>query len=314
MAISSRNTTQTLTASHYNEIRNQVVKVLGTGSGDYGYGQPTVSSTRASGSHLVSAVDMQNLRKDIMKAYYHQEGLQLTSVLENPIANTDVVRAGAVSDADYKKTHNAFVQIANQIETNRLTAHYSQMTLLPGAASKSNSNWGQGTVSGGSHTMSISHTISFTSANHRRWFFNAAGNIRIYTSHSYSGTSAKAEDWKQFLANSVNNQVPINYGIFNQLTTSYKTFYQRNAGGYNSVYNDNYWRVNARLNGNNIDIVQEYVDADVGWVNRFWIAAYDEPVIGTTTSSLGVYYPTGLITDPVHGTMATVQIDPPTIS
>ena len=40
-----------------------------------------------------------------------------------------------------------------------------------------------------------------------------------------------------------------------------------------------------RLNGSNPDIKQQnYVDADVGWVNRFWVAAYDEPVTGTTSS------------------------------
>lgn len=312
MAISSRNTSQILTASHYNEIRNQVVKVLGTGTGNYGYGQPTVSSTRASGSHLVSSVDMQNLRKDIMRAYVHQQGAAVP--LDVPTANTNVARAGATSDADYRETHNAYIAVANSIETNRLSAHSGQMTLLPGARSKSISNWGQGTVSGGSHTATISHTISFTSANHRRWFFNAGGQIRLYMSHSYSGTSAKAEDWKRFLANSVNNRVPINYDIFIQLTTSYKSFYQRNAGGYRSVYADNYWYLQARLNGNNIQITQYYVDADVGWINRFWIAAYDEPVIGTTSSSIGVYYPTGSTTDAVHGASATVQLSAPTIS
>ena len=320
MAVASRNTSQALTATHYNEIRNLAVSILGTGSGNYGYGQPTVSSTRAAGTNLVSAIDMQNLRTDIMRSWVHQTGSN--TGLEVPVAGTDTIRAGstttmgAIMDPEYDKTHNAYIEAVNQIESNRLVAHPGQMTLLPATATKSNSNWGQGTVTGGSHTMTISHTVTFSSENHRRWFFNAGGQIRIYAWHTHSGTfTAKDEDWLQFLSNKVNNQNYITHTEFSALSgTSYSTFHQVNAGDHNSAYSDNYWNVQVRLNGSNLDIQQNYVDADVGWVNRFWVAAYDEPVTGTTSSNLGIYYPTGSTTDAIVGSTPTVQLAPPTIA
>ena len=84
MAIASRSTSGVLSATDYNELRNSIVRILGTGIGDYGYGQATSSSTVAgSSTQLVSEIEMQKLRTDILKCWAHQEPVSNPLALEN---------------------------------------------------------------------------------------------------------------------------------------------------------------------------------------------------------------------------------------
>ena len=63
----------------YNDIRNKVINVLGTGSGNSGYGQ-TVQSTAVAEGFKVSRTDWGKLRWDIINAYRHIFGVDPVTV------------------------------------------------------------------------------------------------------------------------------------------------------------------------------------------------------------------------------------------
>ena len=166
--------------------------------------------------------------------------------------------------------------------------------------------------------MIVQHTVSFSTAEHQRFFFNAGGQIRFYAAHDNNSTG-KASDWQQFLANKVNG---ISYGAaeyWAAKTGGTATSLQRNAGDFSSAYSDNYWNITTTFpNTTDVLLTQTYADADVGdyegGANRYWIPAYDEDVTGTTTTDVGYYYPTGSATDPILGSIVTVDIAAPTVT
>ena len=65
---------------------------------------------------------------------------------------------------------------------------------------------------------SLSHifTVTFTSAQERREFFNAGGLIRIIPGMTYTGSQAKTLDWKAML----NAIGPVNYGCQSTIAPS----------------------------------------------------------------------------------------------
>jgi len=310
MAISNRSAGTTLTATDYNELRNKIIEILGPNSGGStrGYGQATTSSTVAGGATtLVSATHMAQLRADIVKAYVHitADSFDLTV----PSGGTDLIKATA-SGTDYNETHNAYIEAINYCYDNAPTANPSQMTLSSNvAAATAGTNW--------NGTVTTTHRVTWTDSNHQRWFFNAGGQVRFHAAHDNNSTS-KSNDWQQFLANKVNG---ISFGYteyWQHILASTNTFLQQNPDGV-TVYQDNYHNLSvSRLVGstNVMDFTMNFVDADRGNIANtyFWIAAYDEDVIGTTTSNISIYYPTGSTTDPLLGSISTVQLDPPTVT
>ena len=70
MAVS---TGDNITAAQFNSLQSRVENVMGTGSGDSGYGQ-TLSSAQVAVTDTVQATDMINLKTDIDKANNHQAG------------------------------------------------------------------------------------------------------------------------------------------------------------------------------------------------------------------------------------------------
>jgi len=70
MATSANNI---ISVSDFNNIRNIILAVMGTGSGSVGYGQTLFSVAKAANS-VISQTDWDNLRYDIVNAKIHQTG------------------------------------------------------------------------------------------------------------------------------------------------------------------------------------------------------------------------------------------------
>ena len=248
---------------------------------------------------------MAQLRADIVKAYVHITATAFT--LEVPTATTELIKATATG-TDYESTHNAYIEAINFCDTNRMISNPTQMTLVSNVgAATAGADW--------NGTVTTTHRVSFTSSDHQRWFFNAGGQIRFHAAHD-NNTTSKSNDWQQFLSNKVNGTTFVFADYWQHKQASVATFNQQNPDGA-TVYQDNYHNVTVTSpNTTDLEFTQNFVDADRGNIDNtyFWIAAYDEDVIGTTTSNMSIYYPTGSTTDTLLGSITTVQLAAPTVT
>ena len=60
-----------ITAAGFNSLQSRVSNIMGTGSGDSGYGQ-TLASAQVAVTDIVQATDMINLKTDVDKANNHR--------------------------------------------------------------------------------------------------------------------------------------------------------------------------------------------------------------------------------------------------
>jgi hypothetical protein len=68
-----------ISVSDFNNIRNIILAVMGTGSGSVGYGQTLFSVAKAANS-VISQTDWDNLRYDIVNAKIHQTGAAFSAI------------------------------------------------------------------------------------------------------------------------------------------------------------------------------------------------------------------------------------------
>ena len=111
-----------VTASRYNAIQTKVANVLGTGSGDKGYGQSVTSGQVTTGDE-VTATHIANLRVDINKCILHQTGSATTAIV--------APSSGDIIEEDNSSNKQGWAQYeatATTAETNRLTANAGNMT------------------------------------------------------------------------------------------------------------------------------------------------------------------------------------------
>lgn len=76
-------------ASDYNTIQSKAALILGTGSGDYGYGQ-TVSSAQVAANAKISVAQWYALRTDIVRCRQHQTTADVTNTLKDPALNLTI--------------------------------------------------------------------------------------------------------------------------------------------------------------------------------------------------------------------------------
>lgn len=172
-----------ISVARYNQMQVRAAKVLGVGTGTFGYGQNVASSSLPTNVNnnptIVQATHMQDLKTDVVKAYVHQNNTIPTM--------TDVVVQDDITDAVYAEYEAASVSIEN----NALTYDLNQMTA---PESKVNavrtSDWGHPTTSIIIHEW----TVTFDDSNHFRAFFNSGGEVRHRFSLS-GGSGAKYTSW-----------------------------------------------------------------------------------------------------------------------
>jgi Cu/Zn superoxide dismutase len=144
-------------ATDYNAIRTTVDNVLGTGSGDSGYGQSLTSSSKTS-SDVILDDDINELYADIQVAHTHQQG-SATSLIAQ-VTTADLIEANnGVSFKGWIQYQTA----ANLISTNRLTANAASMTATAAKTTETKAaGWN------GSNDQIV--TVTFASAEARRFF------------------------------------------------------------------------------------------------------------------------------------------------
>lgn len=292
-----------ISAARYNFIQGRIAALLGPGSGDRGYNNTVASFAVPVGSE-VTAAHMNNLKTDYTSIYVHLFGaLPGGLIAQDVTTRVKSSETGLVWDDLYAEYETQITTL----ETNRflIDADYA-------ALESSGINSTRSTVWGGSALpQSVTHefTVTFATANARRGFFNAGGEIRFSASltHTLGPTDPdyqKTVDWAAMLA--AMQTVKFNYTSTNSynlngtgedvsddtvngagtgtaignldLTSAYQTIYTKTGSG---VYTDNLYTIQAKLdNDTRIRFLITFNDGDVG------VGGADERVNGTLTSSV----------------------------
>lgn len=258
--------------SDYNDIRNKVIAILGSGSGTSGYGQP-IRSSAVGVSTKVGVNDWGNLYYDIYNAYYHQTGSvpSTGSIVEN-----DTVRFAADKPNDLYNTladtitNNKFVIAGSQSATR---SKGSSSQVWPGPYGNFWNTLAQCTI-----------TVTFSSAAQARYFFNSGGQIRFTTSRSGGASSGQNTSWTDLLnsISSINGGVgPVFGGVipaagtepndgqnYYRLSNAYAAWYTASAS---SPYSVNYFRIFARSPnaGDNSNGTDNQVQFLVYWADDY---------------------------------------------
>jgi len=247
-----------ITAARLNNLQSRIALILGTGSGSSGYGQSLASSQVVADS-IVASSDINNIFTDMVKARIHQVGIAETGIRQ-VIEDLNIIAedtSGTITDAGVegsdvegtKKGLADYESLMNNIESDKLLLHSSQAALEPKLTSTRTATW-NGLIY---HVF----TATWSSADVRRHFFNAGGEIRLSTNNTNPSTS-KGLDWaalcsevgivrftrsQTFAGNS-------GQGYFigdDYMSSSYQTVYAKvGAGTYSGVYAGNLYTIKAR--------------------------------------------------------------------
>jgi hypothetical protein len=235
----------------YNNIRNKVANVLGTGSGTSGYGQP-VGSTLVSLSSRVTANQYTLLRNDIINAYRHIFGV-IPNIAQPSEGNTVRYNNAGTTPEQATQPVVQYDRFADQIIANRFTIGFGRSkTIVKGSRAKS--DWTGGFWN---NRLSCTVTVTFTSATQTRYFFNSGGEIRFESSRS-AGTTTRQQNisWSNLL-NTAGIQrfggqlpttgfSPANGQNYYRLTSTYQVWYSITAS---SPYSNNRYQISARTPG-----------------------------------------------------------------
>jgi|TARA_R110002153_G_scaffold258753_2_gene418227 hypothetical protein len=247
-----------ITAARINNLQSSIELILGSGSGENGYGQSVSSAPVNNTDDTVDATDMNNLYADILKARVHQVGAgdigiaevvqNLNVVAEDTSFNVSDLGVTTTDPDGFKKGIIDFETLMTQVQTDKALLDDSQSTLEPAISSARTSTW-NGLIY---HEVAV----TFSSADARRFFFNAGGELRI-SANNTSASTAKGLDWTtlcsevgtvKFSATSTTSVGGSGSAIGNYgLTPGFKTIYQKIGSGTNQgVYAGNIYTVKAR--------------------------------------------------------------------
>ena len=257
-----------ITAARINNLQSSIALILGSGSGQTGYGQTVTSSPVNNTGDVVEAADMNAIYTDILAARVHQVGpgdAGIAEVIAGPALDfvgdtrgnivaedtSNYIDNQGVTSIDpdgFKKGVVDFETLMTQVQADKSIMHPSQAALEPGISSARSSNW-NGLIT---HEVAV----TFSSAEEKRFFFNTGGEIRI-SANNTSATTAKGLDWSalssqvgtiKFSAEVTVSSSGGGSSIGNyDLTSAFQNIYQKIGSGTNQgVYAGNMYTVKAR--------------------------------------------------------------------
>jgi hypothetical protein len=237
---------QRIAATDYNAIRNKIVEILGTGTGQKGYGQTVASSAVFAGNNITKN-QWDLLRYDLVNALIHQDGVLPTIVT---LGATDLA---SNYGAGYVNTN--YDTLAERSISNRFNIGAGQSivispTLVDSGTSLPTVVLGTQSRTGSWSTQSqCTMTVTFASVNTARYFFNSGSKIRFTSSRTGGTVSPQNNAWTNLLSTTIGT---VNFGAnapsavnFYTLTTSYQQIYQLASS---TPYSANYYAIEALCN------------------------------------------------------------------
>jgi hypothetical protein len=281
---------QRIAATDYNAIRNKIIAILGTGSGQQGYGQPIASSAVFAGNNITKA-QWDLLRYDIVNAKVHQDGVLPTIVT---ISSGDFIGYGAGHpNENYDTIAEQAILDRFNIGGGRSVLSLASMTgeTSPGVISRTGS-WGI--------QSQCTLTATFSTADEARYFFNSSGKIRFTSSRTGGVTTAQNTAWTNLLSTTVGTiifgaQTPETVNFYN-LTTSYQQIYQVSS---TTPYSANFYRIEALCNctdPTNVNGTASEVTFRITWKDDYVDPHIDPPgdvVDGTLSLTVEEFKATG---------------------
>lgn len=230
--------------------------------------------------------------------YDRTSGTPLSSPIGDPAWGT-YTSGGAFLHTIGEESYQTYEALTTLCETGKLNVDATQADLAIKDTANRNTLWG-GTAT--PQVVTHEFTVTFSTANHRRGFFNAGGELRIsgsLTNLPTLGTEnyQKSADWAAMLANMgtikfnweqtqsvVNNGTGSAIGNYD-LTSTYQTIYTKTGSG---VYVENDYTIYAKENSNKqLQFKIEFTDDANG------AGGADERVEGDLQSVLSEYRATG---------------------
>lgn len=290
-----------VTAARYNDLQAKVANVLGNGSGNFGYGQ-TLASAQVAAETIIDSEHMRDLYTDLVNARVHQVGSVPQSIAT--VSAQDLIEEDS-SDTGTGRGIVQYEALADTVETDKdliYTADTSQSTITVSKVTSTRTAAWAGTVD---HVV----TVTFASADNRRHFFNAGGEIRFTADLDPAASNGKNNDWNTLLSamgtakfkstgcasDGVTPGVDLGIGNFD-LTSEYQTVFRKDGSG---VYAENDYNIAAKENSASvIEFRIQFRDDDAGddagdSNNDGAINPIDESVTGTLESVVGERLPTG---------------------
>ena len=171
-----------ITALQYNTVQSKIAKILGQGTGDYGYGQPVLSNPILEGDVFTFEM-FDSLRTDILSARQHQIGRMVTP----PIAEAPA--GGLITAAQFIQ----YTSTSGIAESNRLVTPPSSQAVREVITSTTLIDpWNNTTT----HTIEL----MFTSGAAMRTYFNTGSTIEFSASRSGGSTTTKNSSWTSLLS------------------------------------------------------------------------------------------------------------------
>jgi|TARA_B110000438_G_scaffold152328_1_gene146367 hypothetical protein len=286
-----------ITAARYNNLQSRVATILGTGSGDDGWGQ-SLNSSQVAAAEIVTATHMGLLYNDISAGRKHQTNVTPTEIALIATADT-ILDSNSVN----KKGVVQFENLTTTLENSKFLCNVNQGSAEAGVQGQYSTAW--------SGQLDHIVNVTFATADAARHFFNAGGEIRFTANIAYVGAESKTIDWMNILANM--QVVSFNYtatsatgtgtgsaiGYYN-LTTSYQAVFDKQGSG---QYTENHYILEAKgnnaVNPNVITFKMNFNDDDPTDPGT----PTDETVKGTLTSIVNQFRPTGVnveVTTPTY--------------
>lgn len=308
---------KTIQVSDFNDIRNKVAGVLGTGSGASGYGQTLLSSPITT-SNKVTVTDWNNLKYDIINAYYHQVG----TIPSLPTVSTgETVKANVVT-TPYRK----YDTWADVIVAQKFNIASSQAIVRTSPASGAGqwyteTSWPGALGATWDTRIYAVVNVLWDSASAARYFFNSGGEIRFNSTRvNTSLSSPQTMAWTSLLAGSgtvgfggdkpINGTGTANGGNFYRLDNTFRTVFSSTA---TNPYSTNTYKISARTPGvadnstgaaRSIEFMIEWLDQHVA------LGGVTEAVDGTFRLTLSTLEASGVLQPAAAGTFS---VSSPTI-
>lgn len=255
----------TILATKYNDIRNKVNGVLGTGIGASGYGQ-SIGTTAVKGpsagtspADTITDTQWDELRTDIVKCHRHQNGASPTIT---DIADADLIYWAHAEQYDL---------LADGIVTNKDLVYAgatgglytTQVQVISGGTTTLSSGWGVNTAN--QRYGQQSYNVTFASADAARYFFNTGGQLIITLSRSGTSTNTKSTGWQQIVDNMAAQNFTFNYVNYRQGIAGTATQWQYIRYDSTNPYTENYGLMRFNyVNNTTISVLVQMVDDDTG--------------------------------------------------